>query len=132
MTSPGDEPATRDLEREDDDAGVISYAINGESFPATAPIVADQGDWIEVHYLNEGTIAFEVDGIDDNNHLGWSVLAVGPARWLSTREQLEHALALHLQPWAAGEKANVVRLSPTKVTGRRIHRGREADSKQEA
>jgi nitroimidazol reductase NimA-like FMN-containing flavoprotein (pyridoxamine 5'-phosphate oxidase superfamily) len=74
------------------------------------------------------TIAFEIDGIDDTNQLGWSVLAVGPARWLSTREQLEHAHALQLQPWAAGEKANVVRLSPTKVTGRRIHRGRRAES----
>ncbi len=38
-----------------DDSGVISYAINGKSFPATAPIVAKQGDWVEVHYLNEGT-----------------------------------------------------------------------------
>jgi FtsP/CotA-like multicopper oxidase with cupredoxin domain len=38
-----------------DDSGVISYAINGKSFPATAPIVAKQGEWIEVHYLNEGT-----------------------------------------------------------------------------
>jgi uncharacterized cupredoxin-like copper-binding protein len=38
-----------------DDAGTISYAINGKSFPATAPIVAKQGDWIEVHYMNEGT-----------------------------------------------------------------------------
>ena len=38
-----------------DDSGVIGYAINGKSFPATAPIVAKQGDWIEVHYMNEGT-----------------------------------------------------------------------------
>ena len=38
-----------------DDSGVISYAINGKSFPATAPMVANQGDWVEVHYLNEGT-----------------------------------------------------------------------------
>ena len=38
-----------------DDSGTIGYAINGKSFPATAPIVAKQGDWIEVHYMNEGT-----------------------------------------------------------------------------
>jgi len=38
-----------------DDSGTISYAINGKSFPATAPIVAKQGDWVEVHYMNEGT-----------------------------------------------------------------------------
>ena len=38
-----------------DDAGVIGYALNGKSFPATAPIVAKQGEWVEVHYMNEGT-----------------------------------------------------------------------------
>ncbi len=38
-----------------DDAGTISYALNGKSFPATAPIVAAQGEWVEVHYMNEGT-----------------------------------------------------------------------------
>ena len=31
-----------------DDSGVIGYALNGKSFPATAPIVAKQGDWVEV------------------------------------------------------------------------------------
>jgi FtsP/CotA-like multicopper oxidase with cupredoxin domain len=38
-----------------DDSGVIGYALNGKSFPATAPYVAAQGEWIELHYLNEGT-----------------------------------------------------------------------------
>jgi FtsP/CotA-like multicopper oxidase with cupredoxin domain len=38
-----------------DDSGTIGYAINGKSFPATAPIVAKQGEWIELHYMNEGT-----------------------------------------------------------------------------
>jgi FtsP/CotA-like multicopper oxidase with cupredoxin domain/plastocyanin len=38
-----------------DDSGVIGYALNGKSFPATAPVVATQGEWIVMHYLNEGT-----------------------------------------------------------------------------
>jgi FtsP/CotA-like multicopper oxidase with cupredoxin domain len=38
-----------------DDSGTIGYALNGKSFPATAPIVAKQGEWIEVQYMNEGT-----------------------------------------------------------------------------
>jgi FtsP/CotA-like multicopper oxidase with cupredoxin domain len=38
-----------------DDSGVIGFALNGKSFPATAPIVANQGDWVELHYMNEGT-----------------------------------------------------------------------------
>jgi FtsP/CotA-like multicopper oxidase with cupredoxin domain len=37
------------------DSGVIGYSLNGKSFPATAPIAAKQGDWILVHYFNEGS-----------------------------------------------------------------------------
>ncbi len=36
------------------DAGTIGLSLNGKSFPATAPIVAKQGEWILVHYANEG------------------------------------------------------------------------------
>ncbi|HKA83739.1 MAG TPA: multicopper oxidase domain-containing protein [Acidimicrobiales bacterium] len=36
------------------DSGVIGYSLNGKSFPATAPIAANRGDWILVHYFNEG------------------------------------------------------------------------------
>ena len=38
------------------DSGTIGLTINGKSFPATAPVVAKLGDWIEVHYMNEGTM----------------------------------------------------------------------------
>ena len=37
-----------------DDSGTIGLGINGKSFPATAPVVAHLGDWIEVQYMNEG------------------------------------------------------------------------------
>jgi len=36
------------------DAGTIGLTLNGKSFPATAPLTAKLGDWIEVHYMNEG------------------------------------------------------------------------------
>jgi uncharacterized cupredoxin-like copper-binding protein len=36
------------------DAGVIGLSLNGKSFPATAPTIAKLGDWVEVHYMNEG------------------------------------------------------------------------------
>jgi FtsP/CotA-like multicopper oxidase with cupredoxin domain len=36
------------------DAGVIGLTLDGKSFPATAPVVAKQGEWVEVHYMNEG------------------------------------------------------------------------------
>jgi FtsP/CotA-like multicopper oxidase with cupredoxin domain len=37
-----------------DDSGTIGFALNGKSFPATAPIVAKRDEWVQVHYLNEG------------------------------------------------------------------------------
>jgi len=37
------------------DSGTIGYSLNGKSFPATAPVVAKFGDWVEVNYMNEGT-----------------------------------------------------------------------------
>jgi manganese oxidase len=36
------------------DAGVVGLSLNGKSFPATAPVVAGRGDWLLVHYFNEG------------------------------------------------------------------------------
>ena len=37
------------------DAGVIGYSLNGKSFPATEPYTASVGDWVLIHYYNEGT-----------------------------------------------------------------------------
>lgn len=39
------------------DAGTIGLTLNGKSFPATEPIVMQQGDWIAVDYYNEGLTA---------------------------------------------------------------------------
>jgi FtsP/CotA-like multicopper oxidase with cupredoxin domain len=39
------------------DTGAIGFSLNGKSFPATAPTVAKLGDWVEVHYMNEGVMA---------------------------------------------------------------------------
>jgi manganese oxidase len=36
------------------DAGTIGMSINGKSWPATEPIVAEVGDQILIHYYNEG------------------------------------------------------------------------------
>ncbi len=36
------------------DAGVIGLTLDGKSFPATAPVLAEVGDWMRVTYFNEG------------------------------------------------------------------------------
>ncbi len=36
------------------DAGTIGLSLNGKSFPATEPLVMEQGDWASITYYNEG------------------------------------------------------------------------------
>jgi manganese oxidase len=38
------------------DSGTIGLSLNGKSFPATAPLVVHTGDYVLVHYLNEGVM----------------------------------------------------------------------------
>jgi plastocyanin len=38
------------------DAGVIGLSINGKGFPETEAIVAKPGEWIMMHYYNEGLV----------------------------------------------------------------------------
>ena len=68
------------------------------------------------------TIALEIDGFDEDRETGWSVLVVGRARWLGRPQDIAKVRELPLKPWTAGEKANVVRLTPSKITGRQIAR----------
>ena len=37
-----------------DDSGTLGLTINGKSFPSTEPIVTKLGDYVLVHYMNEG------------------------------------------------------------------------------
>ena len=36
--------------------GPLGYTLNGKSFPATAPLVADRGDWVLLHLANDGSM----------------------------------------------------------------------------
>jgi FtsP/CotA-like multicopper oxidase with cupredoxin domain len=51
---PADVEVSQELPLVLNDSGVIGYSLNGKSFPATTPITAETGDWILVHYYNEG------------------------------------------------------------------------------
>jgi FtsP/CotA-like multicopper oxidase with cupredoxin domain len=58
MPVPAGGPAvTQEIPMMLNDAGAIGFSLNGKSFPATAPIVAAQGERIVLHYLNEGLSA---------------------------------------------------------------------------
>jgi nitroimidazol reductase NimA-like FMN-containing flavoprotein (pyridoxamine 5'-phosphate oxidase superfamily) len=69
-------------------------------------------------------MALEIDSLDDGLHEGWSVVVVGTAVHIGLPHEIVQAHSLPLEPWAQGEKPEVIRLRPSKVTGRRIHRPR--------
>ncbi|HUC27013.1 MAG TPA: pyridoxamine 5'-phosphate oxidase family protein [Streptosporangiaceae bacterium] len=70
--------------------------------------------------LHESRVSFDVDHLDDVLGEGWSVLVTGKARVITDPDDLAHAEALHIEPWAGGDKPVYVRLTASQVTGRRI------------
>jgi FtsP/CotA-like multicopper oxidase with cupredoxin domain len=51
---PADLTVDHDVPMVVNDAGTIGLTLNGKSFPATEPLVVEQGDWVSVTYYNEG------------------------------------------------------------------------------
>jgi nitroimidazol reductase NimA-like FMN-containing flavoprotein (pyridoxamine 5'-phosphate oxidase superfamily) len=67
-------------------------------------------------------VAFEVDEMDPATKTGWSVLVQGAARHVDDESERASLLAVGVEPWAAGERALFMRITPSHVTGRRIRR----------
>jgi nitroimidazol reductase NimA-like FMN-containing flavoprotein (pyridoxamine 5'-phosphate oxidase superfamily) len=65
-------------------------------------------------------VAFEIDHLDEKAREGWSVLVQGPAHHLDSDEERVAGLAAEVMPWAGGEKEDFIRITPTRMTGRRI------------
>lgn len=69
-----------------------------------------------------GTVSVEVDHLDEAQGEGWSVLVTGGAAFVTDAGELARVQAQHVEPWAGGDRDQVVRVAPGKVTGRRIRR----------
>lgn len=82
------------------DAGVIGLSLNGKSFPATQPYSGKVGDWVLVHYYNEGLqihpmhqhqfpqLVFAKDGIPLDHPYWADVVTVAPGERYSVLYQL--------------------------------------------
>jgi nitroimidazol reductase NimA-like FMN-containing flavoprotein (pyridoxamine 5'-phosphate oxidase superfamily) len=70
----------------------------------------------------EFRVAFEVDEFDEQAREGWSVLVQGPAHHLDSAEERADALAAGVEPWPGGEREHFIRITPARITGRRIRR----------
>jgi nitroimidazol reductase NimA-like FMN-containing flavoprotein (pyridoxamine 5'-phosphate oxidase superfamily) len=66
------------------------------------------------------TAAFEIDGIDQRERTGWSVVVSGQAEEVMDPNELDELRQTPLLPWAPGDRSQYVRITPERVTGRCI------------
>ncbi len=89
---PADVTPVQDIPLVLNDAGTIGFSINGKSFPATEPIVVNQGDWVTMTYFNEGfqshpmhlhqfpQLVTAIDGIKLDQPYWADTILVGPGQ----------------------------------------------------
>ncbi|MEJ1107280.1 pyridoxamine 5'-phosphate oxidase family protein [Kribbella sp. CCNWLW201] len=71
--------------------------------------------------VRDSRVAFEIDDIDDFLQSGWSVVAVGDAEFVDDPELLAELWGEHgPKPWAIGLRNQFVRITPLRLTGRRV------------
>ena len=101
--------------------GIVVYPVNhvvhdGHIYFRTSPY----GDIVE-SLQHRPRVSFQVDDHDEFLRAGWSVLAMGYAELVDPHEALVSLPSTeHPEPWAAGTRSVTVRITPNRVTGRRV------------
>jgi nitroimidazol reductase NimA-like FMN-containing flavoprotein (pyridoxamine 5'-phosphate oxidase superfamily) len=93
----------------------VNFAVTGKTIIfRTAP------DTLLAVYGN-AQVSFEVDHLDEALHAGWSVLLHGRAHRVTEEHEVKRLEGgTHLEPWAAGARDVYVRITPTRISGRRL------------
>jgi nitroimidazol reductase NimA-like FMN-containing flavoprotein (pyridoxamine 5'-phosphate oxidase superfamily) len=68
------------------------------------------------------SVCYQVDGFDEAQRTGWSVLVKGRAEEVHDPAELRRLAGLPLRFWGTGEKQRWIRVFPTEVSGRRIYK----------
>ena len=64
--------------------------------------------------------SFQIDEVDEHERTGWSVMAVGPISEVFDTEDIERLDGLGLESWVTSESVHWMRLSPHRLSGRRL------------
>jgi hypothetical protein len=88
----------------------VNYVVEG-----TTSILFRSGPGAKVTGAQRDLVAFQIDEIDPLHHTGWSVLVEGWAQTLADK-----ASTVAVDTWLPGELPYVIRIVPTRITGRRI------------
>ena len=115
----------------DEEFGRLAYHLTDEVHIAPVNYAVDQGRIVFrtaegsklLGVVMDDDVAFEIDHVDDEAELAWSVIARGHARLLEGQAARD-ADNLRLRPWVAEGKHNVVAVSVSEVSGREFHLAR--------
>lgn len=98
----------------------VNYKMDGDGVIFRTSGTSGFGAEIRLNAAFAEKVSFDVDHLDDVLGEGWSVLLSGSARIITDPAEVAGAKALHIEPWAGGDRDVYVRLMPTQITGRRI------------
>jgi nitroimidazol reductase NimA-like FMN-containing flavoprotein (pyridoxamine 5'-phosphate oxidase superfamily) len=102
--------------------GITMLPVNF-AVAAKAVIFRTAPDTLLALYAN-AQVSFETDRFDEALHEGWSVLIQGRAHMVTQEPEVRRLQdRTRLQPWAPGARDVYVRITPTRVSGRRIQPG---------
>jgi hypothetical protein len=99
----------------------VNYAISGRDILLRVEGGAKQAA------IEQDRLAFEVDHVDENNRSGWSVLVRGAGDEVpldAIAPLIRGIEGLPPMPWVTGIHNVWLRISPSKITGRRLGRTR--------
>jgi len=93
----------------------VNYVLDGEA------VVFATGVGSKLWALSRGPVAFEVDWTDPSTRTGWSVVLHGHAQEVTELDRpdlVERVRSLPLEIWPSGPRPNLIRISPTSISGR--------------
>ncbi len=98
----------------------VNYALDGEV------VVFRTGPGLKLLRGSPARVAFEVDEIDADGGVAWSVVVKGTAREITEALDAasERERALEIEPFSGAELRHWVRVLPREITGRRLRRPR--------
>jgi hypothetical protein len=93
----------------------VNFRIDGDDV-----VFRTSGDSAIAEGIHQRPVSFDVDQLDEALGEGWSVLLTGTASVITGSAEASRVQALGIEPWAGGDREVYVRLSPSRITGRRI------------
>jgi len=70
----------------------------------------------------EYKVAFEIDDFSPAAQEGWSVLIQGAAHHVDSEAERASVLEAGVETWAGGAREHFLRITPSRITGRRVGR----------